>query len=503
MTQKVQSLAGWLGYWAAKTPTKACIVWEQEELSYGRINSLVLRIGHKISRLNETGTRTERIVIYSQNSPAAITVWLAAQAANLQPVTLNREHRGLVLEDILTRSKAAVIFTDDASLQDSLALKNDDRVKIFALGAGSLTDLEKLFPEKESLAPVTEVEASAIASIMFTSGTTGISKGVMIPHGMFYFGAKNLVRTWQVTSEDVFHCWVPWFHVAAQQNVFSQALSVGATVALFPGFSLRNLWRQIVQTKSTIFGGFVTVLELLYAQEETTEEKNHQLRFGIAGHLPAKIKTQFEKRFNVPMVDAYGMSEAEPVTIPEIGNKVPVGSCGKANPDFDIEIHDSFGKKLAPHTEGQIVFKPKKQNRMMLGYLDDPERTAAAWRNGWFMTGDLGYLDEEANLFFRDRESELIRVRGENVSPQEVETTLMLHPDIHEVAVIGVPAEYGEDDLVAFVVPVNKEIDAAQLQEWCSKQMAKFMIPKDFRFLKELPRTPTSKIQRKELKKLL
>lgn len=478
------------------------MLWRGERLTYGEGNALVRTVATQLRRIDEENGGDGRVAVYSANCPAAIIVWLAAQAAGLTPVTLNRHHRGNVLRNVVERAGASVLVTDSAGADElgSLGLTKTHRPVVLSrelCGLGVLLD-GGTAPPAEAVRPAPQDPAT----IMFSSGTTGSSKGVIIPHGMFDAGSRRLAEAWNVTSEDVFHCWVPWYHIAAQQDVFALALRAGAGIALFEGISISKFWEQIRESEATIFGGFVTVLEMLHAQPAQVDERNHRLRFGIAGHIPAKLQGLFEARFGVPMLDAYGMSEAEPLTIPSLTPRPPRGSVGKANPDFEIAVQRDDGGRCVAGEEGQIVFRPLSEHVMMREYLDDPQRTAASWKNGWFRTGDLGAMDAGGNLFYRDRIGELIRVGGENVSPQELESVLMAHPCIAEAAVLGVAAPLGEHQVVALVV-ANAPLDELTVQQWCAERAAKFMVPSSVLFVDRIPRTPTSKVQRTSLQALL
>jgi crotonobetaine/carnitine-CoA ligase len=499
----IRTLAGWLNHWARLKPGQTFMTWQGICITYGEADRLVRIAAASLAELDRMHGATGRIVLFSQNCPAAIIVWLAAQAAGLVPVTLNRAQRGAILADVVHRSNPSVIVCDP----EGVAILNESTgagtLRIVTIGTAAVEELGELGREGQGEIDVPlRLDPARDGTIMFSSGTTGRSKGVVIPHGMFDAGPRQLQDAWRVTEADVFHCWAPWFHIAAQLDVFALALRSGASVALFPGFSLSRFWGQVRESGATVFGGFVSILEMLYAQEPGQRDRDHRLRFGIAGHIPAALRNSFQERFGVTMLDTYGMSEAEPLTIPRLGRHIPDGSCGPANPDFRIEIQDGEGRACPTGEEGEIVFRPLCDHVMMSGYLDEPERSRAAWRNRWFLTGDLGTMDSEGNVFFRDRKSEFIRVKGENVSPQEVESVLMGHPDIAEVAVVGVPSELGEHEILAIVVP-RGALSGPDVQEWCSSRMAKFMIPRHIRVVAELPRTPTSKVQRSELRRLL
>ena len=448
---------------ALRDPNAPFILWQGRTLSYGEADLRVRRIAAELRLLDADSTATGRIVIYAANSPGAVLFWIGAQAAGLVPVTLNRGQKGRLLADVVERSVPSVLIADRSGvpeLREAVARHGSPPLLLDL----PLLEISDSLDRQMNLVDDTTTEplptpaattAGSVATIMFSSGTTGPSKGVVIPHGMFDASSARLQEAWNITSDDVFHCWAPWFHVAAQVDVFALAVRSGACVALFDGFSASHFWQQIHDSRATVFGGFVSVLEILYGQPESALDRAHRLRFGIAGHVPRALRKNFERRFGVPMLDAYGMSEAEPLTMPTLDEELPDGSCGTASPDFEIEIQDDEGSPCPPGVEGEIVFRPRRPNIMMLRYLDDPERTRASWRNGWFLTGDLGTKDESGRLYYRDRKSELIRVRGENVSPQEVESILVEHPGIAEAGVVGIPSALGEHEIRALADACN------------------------------------------------
>jgi crotonobetaine/carnitine-CoA ligase len=278
------------------------------------------------------------------------------------------------------------------------------------------------------------------------------------------------------------------------------AIEAGASVALFPRFSRSEFWSQISESGATGFLVFVSILEMLWAAEPSPADARHGARFAIVGHVPAGLGGKFEQRFGVELFDIYGLTEADPISLPRTGEEIPAGSCGKVNPDFDLRIWTADASEAPAGELGEIVVRPHLDGVMMRGYADEAGPGGAGWEGGWFRTGDIGRLDEDGFLYFAERKGDLIRVRGENVSPHEVELVLFEHPAILDVGVLGIDSALGEHEVKAFVVTRGGVLPDG-LETWCEERMAKFMVPRHVVVVEELPRTDTGKVRRELLRK--
>jgi crotonobetaine/carnitine-CoA ligase len=225
------------------------------------------------------------------------------------------------------------------------------------------------------------------------------------------------------------------------------------------------------------------------------------LRAGVTGAMPARLSVDFEARFGVGLYDVYGLTEGEPILLPEPGVSAPPGSCGRPNPDLEVVVLGDGGRPAAAGEIGEIACRPRRPDVFTNGYEGDAEAMAEATEGGWFHTGDLGRTDEEGFFYFVDRIKHSIRRRGENVSSWELETIISGHPQLAEVCAIGVPSPLGEEDVKVVVVAVDgEEIDPAALRSWCEGRMARFMVPRFVEVVAALPRAETGKVMKEELR---
>jgi crotonobetaine/carnitine-CoA ligase len=316
-------------------------------------------------------------------------------------------------------------------------------------------------------------------------------------------GAARVTEAWAITTADTIHAWLPHFHIAGQLNQTLPAVVAGCRLALFTTFSASRFWQQIREVGATIVIGLPNVVKIMWQREVNPAIERSSLRLWVTGAMDRSIHRAFEMRFGVQVLEQYGMTEAELITLPRFGERFPLGSCGRPGPDWDLQIADDNDCPLPRHTVGQILIRPRVAGILMLGYDGDEAATAAALRNAWFHCGDLGYLDDDGYLFFVERRKYVIRRRGENIAPADIEKVVSLHPAVAECAAIGVPSELGEDD-VKLVVQLRpgQTLSPVNLQEYCVANLARFMVPRYIEILEQLPRSAVGKIDKEQLRQL-
>jgi crotonobetaine/carnitine-CoA ligase len=453
----------------------------------------------------EHGATGRRVAGFLPNRAEAMWAWLGTLLAGAEYVPLNRAHRGPLLHDMIARSGAELLVSD----ADGLPLLPDlasagvrtlllaDAVEAPGFD-GRVAGWEEVRGSAPAAAPAED--PGAVAEVMYTSGTTGRSKAVLIPHNYLARGASWVAWSLDLGEDDVIHAWLPLFHIGGQLDMALAFIVGGGTVALQPTFSRSRFWDQVEACGATCFIGFSNVLEILWALEPREDDRATSLRAGIAGGIPPQLHRPFEERFGLRLHDVYGMTEAEPLALPHPGAAPPVGAIGPANPDFELAILDESGSPLPAGSLGEIACRPRTPEVMLQGYEGDAEAFVAATAGLWFHTGDLGKLDADGNLYFVDRVKHAIRRRGENISSFELERLVLAHEAVAECAAIGVPSPLGEEDVMLVVAPEpGAELDPGALREWCHERMAAFMVPRYVEVLERLPRGPTGKVQKEDL----
>ncbi len=491
---------------ADQNPDETFLIEGEQRWTFGQGLEQSRRFAGFLKRIDlaEPGTR---LASFTSKTSSALWPWFGANLLGGVFVALNRPHKGAILLDLLRRAKAKILVAE-ASAAEALSAVDDlpfehivfiDEVPNgFSAGVKNVLTLdEALTSEPEG---GIEVAPEALASVVFTSGTTGRSKAVLVPHNYLCRGAARFVEGFQLTSGDVVHDWMPLSHLSGQMHMAMAGLVSGATLAVFPTFSASRFWSQVRSVGATHFAGFFMVAQALMARPPSPDDANTTLRIGMVAALPNHVKQEFEERFGVRLMETYGMTEAEPLTMTRLGESQPDNSVGAPTQDFEVAILDENDRPLPPGKIGNIAARPNAPSVMMLGYEDDDESTVAAFRNLWFHTRDLGWVDEEGVLYFSDRQNHAIRRRAENVSSVEVEKILLTHRDIEECVVLGVPSAMGEQDVKVVLVPKRgRRIDPAAVHEFCLQNMAKYMAPRYIDVLDKLPYTDMGKIDREPL----
>jgi crotonobetaine/carnitine-CoA ligase len=348
--------------------------------------------------------------------------------------------------------------------------------------------------EGGSTGPVA-VGADDPALLLYTSGTTGDPKGVLFNHRNSGSGGRYFLATLGIGPDDTLLAVTPLFHGNAW-GALQTALHAGGTIAFPQGFRASEFWPLVQSTGATVLYTLGTILAMLLTREPEPAEKTSRLRV-ILGLGSAPIRDRVIERFGVEHVaECFGSTDAGVVTITPLGVPPRAGSCGPAVPGVRIRVLDESGRELPVRQAGEIaVHSPTR----MTEYFRDPAATKRALHDDWFLTGDLGFLDEDGWLYFVDRKRDVIRRGGENVSSVLVEKVLREHPRVAEVAVVGVPHAVLGQEIKAFVV-ANGPVDEAELAAFAAARLARFQVPRLWEFRDALPKTATQRVEKYKLR---
>lgn len=473
--------------------------------TFATTRSLVRATAAGLQRL---GVRQgDRVLIMLPNGAMALRTMFAANWLGAVMVPVNTAYRGALLEHVIADAGAAVAVVDPALLDRVLAVPAG-RLRAIVVAAPeapggapegiALHDAAVLLdPSHEPEPPERPIEPWDTQSIIFTSGTTGRSKGVLSSYAHGYTAMNP--ATWTCTRADDRHLLhMPVFHIGGA-FIASMALCVGASVAVVERFRTDTFWptvRRLEVTSVFLLGAMAT---FLLKAPPAADDREHPLRHVMIVPLGA-AGPPFRERFGVDVYTLFNMTE---ISTPLMSgpNPVKAGTCGRPRPGVELRLVDGNDIPVPDGTPGELVIRTDAPWSMTHGYDGRPEATAAAWRNGWFHTGDLFVRDTDGDFFFVDRLKDALRRRGENISSWEVEVEILAHPDVREAAVVAVPSEHTEDEVLAVVAPVaGRRIDPAALVAWLEPRLAAFMIPRYVRIVAELPKTPTAKVEKHVLR---
>ena len=362
----------------------------------------------------------------------------------------------------------------------------------------------KSFSEVVALGELTfqgpELNDDDVAIILYTSGTTGKPKGAMLTHRNLYSNAKDVADYLKMNNDDRVVTVLPMFHVFCLTVALNAPLLSGATLLIAPKFSPKEIFALIKGYEATVFAGVPTMYNFLYQFPDGHPDDLKSLRLCISGgaSLPVALLKNFEQKFNVLVSEGYGLSEASPVScFNPLDRPRKPGSIGTSILRVENKVVDELGEDVPVGSVGELIVRGPN---VMKGYYKMPEETAATIRNGWLHTGDMARMDEEGYFYIVDRKKDLIIIGGYNVYPREVEEVIYNHPDVVEVAVVGVPEPNQGEAINAYVVSKNPKLSKEQIIEYCKEHLAKYKVPTTIEFLEELPKNTTGKILRRALK---
>jgi carnitine-CoA ligase len=481
--------------------------------SYGEIDARADRVANAlIARGLQPG---EAVSTLMPNCEENIAAWFGIQRAGAVQCPINLAYRGDFLSWVINLPRSRFLILDHAYLGrlEHIAGELPHLEHVIVLGHGERDGPDPAVrwepfdalleaPDGDPGVPVTWTDD---ARIMFTSGTTGRSKGAIKQHASDYFSGRTYIEVCGVTADDTLFSCLPLFHSNAQVLAAYPALIAGARIAFVERYSASRFWAQVVDAEATILNTVSAINYFIWNTPPGDLDRAHRVSRIMAMPAPKDLYERFEERFGIRFIEGYGLTETGMVTYHPPGRPGRPGSCGVATPGFEVSVVDPTSDMPVPvGSPGEIVVDMKLPNIVMRSYAGMPEKTAEDFRNLKLHTGDLGRLDEDGYLYFLDRVKDYIRRRGENVSSMEVERIVASHPEVLEAAAIGVQASEGasaEDEILVCLVPRDGcDPDLSALLSWLDERMPYFAVPRFLRVLDHLPKTPTERVRKVELR---
>jgi crotonobetaine/carnitine-CoA ligase len=442
----------------------------------------------------------DRVLVLGRNSAEHVFALLACGLIGAVFVPVNPQFNASELAYVVGHASPKVILatSDLHALVAEAATEAGHAPQLLALDRSLWADI----PAPSRFSPRQPDEPLLM---IYTSGTTGFPKGALHSHRSFILAGEVFVGRMHLQPWDRMLLILPMFHINAL--FYSVAGSMASTAALVieERFSASKFWDIAVRHRITQVNMIEAVVSILLGRPEEEYRSHHQIRkaYGIRQSMVERVRLRFGITHPV---GGYGMTEIPGVIATPYGKIAPEGSMGRlcAHPQTDMEwaecrIVDEVGQPPADGATGELWVRTSGQ---MLCYFNDPEQTAAAFSDNWFMTGDLVRRDGDGNYFFVARKKDIIRVRGENVSGAEIDRVLLSHPDVEIAAAIGVPGRMGDEDILALVrLRPGGTVTPAGLRDWCAAKMSAIKVPAEIRLVRDLPLTPTHKVQKAQLKK--
>jgi crotonobetaine/carnitine-CoA ligase len=470
------------------------------------------RLAHALAALGVE--RGDRVATLLENSPEQVLAFFGALKLGAIQVPINTAYKGEFLRHQLTDSGARVVIVQGDFVSRVAAVTSPTLPELRAVivtGTPDTTIPEVPVHEWTMVLdaapsgppPPLVVGPADLACFIYTAGTTGPSKGCMLPHNYVVCLADQIARAWQRRPDDVVLTPLPLFHFNAISVCVVGTLMTGGTASIARRFSVSRFWPEVRRTKATMVSLLGSLAILIADAADHPDQVGHRLRLCAAAPIPPDTDRIWRERFGCATFSGgYGLTEASLISLLPAGETNRPGAAGKPNRhEFEVAVVDDEDTEVPVGTTGEIVCRPRRPNVMFAGYWRRSDDTLAVLRNLWFHTGDLGRLDADNFLYFVDRKKDYLRRRGENISSFELERIFHDHDAIRDVAVHSVPSDVGEDDVKVTVVLVDDAtLTEEELCRWAVDQVPYFAVPRYVEFRPDLPRNPVGRVLKYQLR---
>ncbi|HMK52299.1 MAG TPA: AMP-binding protein [Thermodesulfobacteriota bacterium] len=478
-------------------PNRPAVREARAETTYAQLNDQANRIATGLMKLGLNPG--ELVGLCTPNSGDWIAFYFGVLKTGAVALTLSGVLTGNELRNLVSHSRPRFIFTIGDKLNDLERLRGAGGLEKVICPGGDL-DLQHLMAMGTGSFKAVDRDRADTAAILYTGGTTGTPKGVMVPHEAISFSSHSIAYYERSTENDVGICFLPFNHVFGQMHIMNSTILTAGCLELLPAFDMEQALSLMETGRITKFFAVPTVY-VRFLSIDNLESRIGKLRysFSAAASMAVEIVKQWKERTGLTIAESYGMTEAMPLTYNHYYRHV-VGSVGQMVHGVEIQIRDKAGSLVEQGKEGEICVRGRN---VMKGYLNDPEGTRAAfWEGGWLRTGDIGLFDDGGYLYIVDRLKDLIITGGENVYPREVEEVLYTRNEVEGCAVVGVPDKEWGERVTAFIAPKpGQNVVPEELKSFLKTRLSPFKVPKEYIILSELPKSPAGKILKRELKK--
>ena len=481
-------------------PNHAVISEDGTDTSYAHLNERANRVATALLKMGFASG--DHIAMCAPNSGDWLAFYFGVIKIGAVAVTLSSQLKADELTLLVNHSRPKAIFTHEEKLGELEKLRDKECLTKIICPYGDLS-FEKLLDSGQSVYQAVDSERTDTAAILYTGGTTGIPKGVMLSHENINAAIHTVVHHERSTEFDKALCFLPFNHVFGQMHIMNATILSGGCLELMPGFDMDRVLSAMQAGRITKFFSVPTIYVRLLTLERLKEIMgNVRYCFSAAASMAAETVNQWKERTGLSIYEGYGMTEAAPTVAYNHYYRHVVGSVGTEVPGIEIQIRDESGNVLEPNQAGEVCVRGPN---IMKGYYNNIEGTREAfWPGSWFRSGDVGVLDDKGYLFIVDRLKDMIITGGENVYSLEVEEALYAHECIQECAVIGTPdEEWGECVTACILTKPDRTVDESELKKLLKARLSSYKVPKRFLIVDDFPRSPAGKLLKRKLRKTI